>query len=175
MPFNCPGHESFRKGLSGCGIDTANAPVHTVFYLPFTASDLGMPSATSTVVRLITVVSPCGQEEGIYCPDLAKPAHSTGEHACGTTGCIFRAAILALQPMELKPTLVAPSIEFSTSLPVSAISKKSYASSSPSDSVHGRSGITISEACRIFCPPETSLHFMRSCVSGEVHQCPVCS
>jgi hypothetical protein len=123
MPFNCPGHESFRKGLSGCGIDTVSAPVDTVFSLVFTTSDLNFPPATSEVVRLITVVSPCGQGQ-MYCPGLAKPAHATGELACGTTDCISRAAIIALQPIE--PTLAAPSIAFSTALPVSAISNTTY-------------------------------------------------
>jgi hypothetical protein len=119
MVFNCPGHESHRKGLSGCGIDTVNAPVDTIFFLLFTVSDFSFPPATSTAQRIIKVVSPCEESE-IYCPDLAKPAHPTGEHACGTTECVSRAAILALQPPEV--TDLQPSVVFSSAVPVSAVS-----------------------------------------------------
>jgi hypothetical protein len=58
ISFNCPGHELFRKGLSGCGIDTLNAPVGTVFVLTFTVSDYSFPPATSEVLRRIIVVLP---------------------------------------------------------------------------------------------------------------------
>jgi hypothetical protein len=119
MPFNCPGHESFRKGLSGCGIDTVNSPVDNLFLLTFTVSDFSTPPATSYIHRLITIISPCAPGE-TYCPDLAKPPHSTGEHACGTTDCITRAAILVLVPVER--STAAPSIEFSSAVPVAAVS-----------------------------------------------------
>jgi hypothetical protein len=123
--FNCPGHEFFRTGLSGCCIDTVSAPVGTVFSLPFTVSDLGIPPGTSEVLRHIMVVSPC-KEGQTYCPDLAKPALSTDEHACGTTDCTSRAALLALQPVQ--PTFRPPSIEFNQSLPASTISNRSAGS-----------------------------------------------
>jgi hypothetical protein len=133
-PFNCPGHEFFRKGLSGCGIDTLSAPVGTVFSLEFTVSDLSIPPAASEVLRRIVVVSPC-KEGHTYCPDLAKPALSTDEHACGTTDCSSRAALLALQPVQ--PALIPPSIEFNQSLPVSSISNRSAGSPPFSGFVHG--------------------------------------
>jgi hypothetical protein len=134
VPFNCPGHEFFRKGLSGCGIDTLSAPVGTVFGLAFTVSDLSMPPATSEVLRRIMVVSPCG-EGHTYCPDLAKPALSTDEHACGTTDCSSRAALLALQPVQ--STAIPPFIEFTQALPVSSISNRSAGSPLFSGFVHG--------------------------------------
>jgi hypothetical protein len=134
VPFNCPGHEFFRKGLSGCGIDTVSAPVGTVFDLAFTVSDLSIPPATSEVLRHIMVVSPC-EESQTYCPDLAKPALSTDEHACGTTDCSSRAAILALQPVQ--PNLIPLSLEFTQSLPLSAMSNRSAGSPLFSGFVHG--------------------------------------
>jgi hypothetical protein len=122
MPFSCPGHETFRKGLSGCGIDTVNAPVGTVFVLKFTVSDLSFPPATSEAQRHIIVVSPCGQDQ-TYCPDLAQPDLGLGDFICGTTDCISRAAILSRQPVQ-SPGF-PPSIEFSEAIPSSAISNSS--------------------------------------------------
>ena len=119
MPFNCPGHQSHHKGLSGCGVDTVNAPVDTSFTVNFTVLDLGTPPATSTVQRHVIVVSPCEPSE-IYCADLAVPATRTGEHACGTTDCVSRAAIIALQPPDTSD--VAPSLEFSSAVPLAAVS-----------------------------------------------------
>jgi hypothetical protein len=145
-PFNCPGHELFRKGLAGCGVDTVNAPVGTVFVVAFTVSDLSFPPATSEVVRRILVVSPCNRGQ-TYCPALAQPPHPTGEFACGTTDCISRAAILALQPVQ--PPLVTASVEFSKALPVSAISKSSAGSSVMPGPVHGRTATSQSLVCSL--------------------------
>ena len=118
MPFNCPGHESRVKGLSGCGIDTVSAPVDTIFVLNFVVSDLHTPPAITGVSRMIVVVSPCGAED-IYCADLADPQQPPGSgHACGTTDCASRAAILALQP----PEPVAPSLMFSSAVPLTSLS-----------------------------------------------------
>jgi hypothetical protein len=144
MPFNCPGHELFRKGLSGCGIDTVNAPVGTVFVLAFTVSDYSFPPATSEVLRRIIVVSPCDQGQ-TYCPDLAKPVRPIGQFACGTTDCISRAAILALQPIQ--PPVVPPSMEFSKALPVATISNRSDGFSLFPTSVPGRSATISSQVC----------------------------
>jgi hypothetical protein len=170
--FNCPGHESFRKGLSGCGIDTVNAPVGTLFFLTFTVSDLAIPPATSEVVRLITVASPC-REGQIYCPNLAKSALSTGEHACGTTECISRAAIVALEPMETFTEAV--SVHFSAGLPLAAISNTSNISSSLSGSMQGRKATILSQVCCLFQIPQEPMHSVRSCASPRNDQCPVCS
>jgi hypothetical protein len=135
VPFNCPGHEMFRKGVSGCGIDTVSAPVGTVFALAFTVSDLSFPPITSEALRRIVVVSPCEQGQ-TYCPALAQPTLATSEFACGTTDCMSRSAIISLQPV--KPPLVPPYIEFSKALPVSAISNRSAGLSRFSASVNGR-------------------------------------
>jgi hypothetical protein len=148
MPFNCPGHDFFRKGLSGCGIDTLNAPVGTEFALAFTVSDLSIPPATSEVLRRIIVVSPCKPGQ-TYCPELAGPALSTDEFACGKTDCISRAAILAQQPVQ--PTRAPPSARFSTALPVSAISNRSAGQSQISGSLHGQRE-------KIFSPVRFLLH-----------------
>jgi hypothetical protein len=144
MPFNCPGHEMFRKGLSGCGIHTVNAPVGTVFVLTFIVSDLSFPSATSEVVRRIIVVSPCGRGQ-TYCSALAQPAPANSEFACGTSDCISRAAILSLQPAQ--PLLVPLSIEFSKALPLCAISNRSVGLSMLSGSLLGGRAATHSLVC----------------------------
>jgi hypothetical protein len=146
MPFNCPGHELFRKGLSGCGIDTVNAPVGTVFGLKLAVSDLSVPPATFEVVRRIIVVSPCGQGQ-TYCPALAQPAVVTSEFACGTTDCTSRASLLSLQPAEPPP--MPPDIEFSKTLPVSAISNRSAGWPMFNGSVYGRRPTIHSLVC---CP-----------------------
>jgi hypothetical protein len=146
MPFNCPGHELFRKGLSGCGIDTVNAAVGSVFALTFTVSDLSFPPATSEVQRRIIVVSPCGQGQ-TYCPALAQPAPATGEFACGTTDCTTRKAIFALQPVQ--PRFVPPNIEFSKALPVSAISNRSAGLPFFSGSMHEHRSTTNAQVCCI--------------------------
>jgi hypothetical protein len=143
MAFNCPGHESFRKGLSGCGINTVNGEVGSVLSLTFSVSDFSYPPATTTVQRLITVISPCKYGE-IYCPELAQPAHPSGEHACGSTDCVSRAAILALLPVE--PTIVAPSIEFSTAVPVSAVSITPPGSQSSGAALHDHAHTGVSQA-----------------------------
>lgn len=144
MLFNCPGHETIRKGLSGCGIDTVNAPVNTEFSLQFTVSDFSNPAATVTVERLITVVSPCEQGT-LYCHDLAWPAHATGTHACGTTDCLSRVAILALEPPETVQT--APSVKFSTAVPMSAIVTAPAGNDPLSTSAYDEMGISISQEC----------------------------
>jgi hypothetical protein len=146
MPFNCPGHELFRKGLSGCGIDTVNSPVGTVFALAFTVSDLSFPPATSEALRLITVISPCEPGQ-TYCPALYLPAVTTGKFACGTTDGISRAAILAQQPIQ--PPFIPPSVEFSKALPVSAISNRSDGLLL-SGYVHGRRDTIHSLVCCTF-------------------------
>jgi hypothetical protein len=148
-PFNCPGHELFRKGLSGCGIDTVNAPVGTVFNLKFTVSDLSFPPAISEVQRRIVVVSPCEQGQ-TYCPALAQPAPAKGEFACGTTDCTSRAAILSLQPVQAP--LAPSSIEVSRSLPLCAISNRSAGLSIFSDSFLRGRATTQSLVCS---PPWT--------------------
>ena len=83
MAFNCPGHESRLKGLSGCGIDTVSAPLDTVFVLQFVVRDTNNFPATIVVSRLVEVVSPCQPAE-VYCADLADPQQAPGSgHACG--------------------------------------------------------------------------------------------
>ena len=119
MPFNCPGHESRLKGLSGCVIDTVSAPLDTVFAVEFVVSDAYTPSARAAVSRLVVVVSPC-QPEDIYCAELADPQQAPGSgHACGTTDCVSRAAIVALQPAEP----VAPILTFSSAVPLTSVSE----------------------------------------------------
>jgi hypothetical protein len=162
VPFNCPGHELFRKGLSGCGIDTVNAPVGTVFGLAFTVSDLSFPPSTSEALRRIIVVSPC--EEGqMYCPALTQPALSSDEFACGTTDCVSRASILELQPIQ--PTFDPPFIEFSKTLPVSAISNRSAGSSPLSGSVHGSPANISSLVC--VTPTRTLTLFIHTLTSRK--------
>ena len=131
MLFNCPGHEVRVKGLSGCGIDTVSAPVDTLLVLNFVSPDSHTPSAVTRVSRMIVVVSPCGPEH-IYCADLADPQQPPGSgHACGTTNCAFRAAILALQ----LPEPVPPSLSFSSAVPLTSLSE---AQDSPSPTpIHG--------------------------------------
>ena len=126
MFFNCPGHESRFKGVFGCRIDAVSAAVDTPFALEFAVPDSQTPPNIATVQRLIVVVSPCGAEE-IYCADLADPQQPPGSgHACGTTDCESRAAILALQPSEP----VAPSLTFSSAVPLISVSEV-QASTSP--------------------------------------------
>lgn len=47
------------------------------------------------------------------------PVHPTGEHACGSSDCNTRAALLALEPEQV--VAVPPSVQFSTTVPVSAL------------------------------------------------------
>ena len=141
MLFNCPGHQSHRKGLSGCGIDTLTAAVGTFYAVIFTVMDLSTPPATTTAKRYVEVVSPC-ESAKIYCPALAPPTTPTLEHACGTTDCTSREAILALQPPEAAP--VPPSIEYSTAVPLTAVSSLQ----SQLSSVTATCGqIPVSEVC----------------------------
>ena len=153
MLFNCPGHEFFRKGLSGCGIDTLNAPVDTEFSLRFTLTDFSNPPATVSVERRIIVVSPC-QHGDIYCPELAWPAHGTGAHACGSTNCFSRGAILALEASDVIQT--PPSVKFSTSVPVSAL-YSIPAGTSPTGISNVQAGTALSEACHLVLRPSTVL------------------
>ena len=128
MAFNCPGHESRLKGLSGCGIDTVSAPLDTVCVLQFVVRDTNNFPATIVVSRLVEVVSPCQPAE-VYCADLADPQQAPGSgHACGTTACVSRAAIFALQPAEP----VAPSLTFSSAVPLTSLSE-AQGSSPPVD------------------------------------------
>lgn len=153
MLFNCPGHEFFQKGLSGCGIDTLNAPVDTEFSLKFTVADFSNPPATVSVERRIIVVSPC-QHADIYCPELAWPAHATGAHACGSTNCPSRAAILALEASDATQT--SPSVKFSTSVPVSALYSV-HVGTSPTGNTNVQGGTDLSEACYLVLRPSTVL------------------
>ena len=142
MNFGCPGHELSRKGLSGCGIDTVRAPVGTWFSLNFTVFDLHIPAATTNVQRIVLVVSPCSQEE-VYCPELARPDHPTGQHACGSSDCASRAAILALQPEE--EIMIAPTVEFSDSVPRAAVYTLPPGRSASVLTIPGHEGTFISQ------------------------------
>lgn len=143
MKFGCPGHESVRKGLSGCGVNTVQASVGTWFSVNFTVSDFNTPPATSSVQRLILVVSPCADQE-TYCPDLALPVHTTSQYACGTTDCASRAATLALQPEgEIIP---APTVEFSEAVPVSAVYTPPPGTSATSVPIAGHQFTSFSQA-----------------------------
>ena len=139
MPFNCPGHESRLKGLSGCVIDTVSAPLDTIFAVEFVVSDAHTPPATAAMSRLIVVVSPC-EPGAVYCYDLADPRQAPGSgHACGTTNCVSRAAILALQPAEP----VAPILTFSSAVPVTSVSEADGTSTTPP--IHGHEHRSFSQ------------------------------
>ncbi|KAK3287096.1 hypothetical protein CYMTET_5378, partial [Cymbomonas tetramitiformis] len=80
LPFGCPGHEMWlQKGLRSC-LDTA-ADVGTVFELRFTVFDDNMPPRNATVARLITIVSPCAEDEelceGDVCSSSPCAVHMT--------------------------------------------------------------------------------------------------
>lgn len=111
MPFGCPGHEMRRKGIQGCGVDTATAAVGTLITFDIVVMDLSVPPVITRVTRVIRVVSPCAASE-IYCPDL--PARLT----CGTTACPARAAASASDPAAAHP----PSLAFTAAVPSTLIS-----------------------------------------------------
>jgi hypothetical protein len=129
MPFNCRGHELRRKGIHGCGVDTVNAPVGTVFTLNFTVTDKHVPPASATVQRLIRVISPCPAQK--YCPDLQAP------HDCGSSDCTVRAALLAQTPVPHAP----PVIGISDAVPKSLVSNFNESSPVLQELVHSRGGV----------------------------------
>lgn len=60
LPFGCPGHELYVKGLAGCGVDTVNAAVGTTFNITFTVFDYHHPPGFASVLRTITIAAaPC--------------------------------------------------------------------------------------------------------------------
>ena len=90
LPFGCPGHEYSRKGLQGC-VETETYPVGAQLVITFTVFDKETPPGSSSVDRLLRVVSPCSGDE-IHCPAL--------EQACGTTSCEVREALLGPEETE---------------------------------------------------------------------------
>lgn len=97
----CSGHELHVKGLSGCGIDTVNAPVGTSFNLTFVVFDSHRPAATASISRTILVISPCSSTE-IYCPHRAV--------ICAAIPCFLRAEVE--EPVE---AFVPPELVLNTS------------------------------------------------------------
>lgn len=87
MAFGCPGHEFHgQKGIQGCGLNTATAPIDTVFQLNFTVFDLGAPPQSASITRVLRVISPCAAGE-TYCPDL--------QEACAAAKCSTRRSLAA--------------------------------------------------------------------------------
>ena len=78
LDVGCPGHEFATKGLAGC-LDTF-AAVGTVFRVPYVVLDSAVPPNMATAERLVTLVSPCEEEEN-YCE--AAP----GDWECTTLAC----------------------------------------------------------------------------------------
>lgn len=116
MPFGCPGHELRRKGIQGCGADTATAAVGTLLTFDFVVLDHSVPPAVSRESRLIRVTSPCAAAE-IYCPDLEAP------YDCGSSDCVSRAELVAAQPPADEP----PYLNFTAALPPALIANGSSA------------------------------------------------
>lgn len=87
LQYSCPSFAFQHQGLQSCDIDTANAPVGTVYKITFMVHTNTHPAATSTVSRLVRVVSPC-QEDEVYCPSALT--------ACGTADCTARTALEAV-------------------------------------------------------------------------------
>ena len=109
LAVGCPGHELYVKGLAGCGVDT-NAPVGTSFNITFTVFDSHRPSATASLVRKYTIVSPCSPGE-VYCPELTTQ--------CGTAPCTLRAVSDSLNAVDQVP---APDIQIDLSrAPVNSV------------------------------------------------------
>jgi hypothetical protein len=96
--YACPGHELRVKGLAGCGIDTQNAPVGTTFEVVFTVFDLGRPAASASLVRVISIVSPCKSTE-TYCP--SSPV------ACATSPCSLRQVLAPSQLPDAPANIIA--------------------------------------------------------------------
>ena len=68
LPFGCPGHELYVKGLAGCGVDTASAPVGATFNITFTVFDHHRPPGYASIQRTLTIAaSPCPAGQ-FYCP-----------------------------------------------------------------------------------------------------------
>lgn len=105
----CPGHELQGKGLAGCGVDTVNAPVGTVFNITFTVFDTHRPSSSASIFRLVHVMSPCAQAQ-VYCPDSAVQ--------CADAPCSLRDAM-----QDAAADAVLPPPEFS--LDLSTVAKDS--------------------------------------------------
>ena len=96
----CPGHELQAKGLAGCGVDTEQAPIGTSFNLSFTVFDSSRPSASASILRTVTVISPCPASE-VYCPDRAVE--------CAATPCDLREEVLEAEPQYAPPELILDS------------------------------------------------------------------
>ena len=92
LAYGCAGHEYTVKGLQGCGVDTVNAPVDTLFEVPFMVFDHGAPAQVGNATRIVTVVSPCAASE-VYCPSLSP--------RCGSASCAARGALAAPPEADL--------------------------------------------------------------------------
>lgn len=90
-------------GIQGCGIDSAGGPAGTVWKLPFVVFDSHMPAARDTLVKTVTLLTPCASFTDVYCPGAAAP--------CGPTPCSLRPAAVPAEA-EIPP----PSINVNTSL-----------------------------------------------------------
>lgn len=61
MSRGCPGYEFSSIGLTACGIDVT-APIGTVYTINFTVLDNGRPPLRASVIRVVTIVNPCGSD-----------------------------------------------------------------------------------------------------------------
>ena len=61
MSNGCPGYEFNTIGVSACKIDV-DAELGTSFVVNFTVFDNGLPPLASSILRTITIISPCGSD-----------------------------------------------------------------------------------------------------------------
>jgi hypothetical protein len=111
LPLGCPGHEFAAKGLQGCGVDTADAPIGTQFTVTFVVMLRGPPVLTANATRTLVVASPCSPGD-TYCPEV-----NTAQQ-CGSSPCATRAALLAIADAHNPPFY---SLQFDSRAPASAI------------------------------------------------------
>lgn len=123
LSYGCPGHELQTKGLAGCGVDTVNAPVGTVFNLTFSVFDLNRPAASASLFRLVGVTSPCAQNE-LYCPDSAVQC---ADAPCNLRSALEEAEVALASPPEFVvdlsgvPTDIAQLVSGSSTYPTLSI------------------------------------------------------
>jgi hypothetical protein len=81
--LNCMGHELLTKGLRGCAVNTSSMQVGATAQVTFLVFDDSVPPTNATVVRTLTVVSPCAPGEQLCDGDV-----------CSAVSCALRQSLL---------------------------------------------------------------------------------
>ena len=81
--LNCMGHELLTKGLRGCAVNTTSMEVGATAQVTFLVFDDSVPPTNATVVRTLTVVSPCAPGEQLCDGDV-----------CSAVSCALRQSLL---------------------------------------------------------------------------------